>query len=121
MAKGEITVARINASAERVLRAKAALGLSVKRAIDLREVDSVMSNPRFNETAQQIADRFSARRRFDFERAHPSLEASSVLAFDVDESSALPLSERELGEPRVDVRHDRPTACDCLGDVACTR
>jgi beta-N-acetylhexosaminidase len=57
VAKGEIPVARINASAERVLRAKAALGLNVKRGVDLREVDSVMSNPRFNEIAQQIADR----------------------------------------------------------------
>jgi beta-N-acetylhexosaminidase len=57
VAKGEITEARINASAERVLRAKAALGLNVKRAVDLREVDNVMSNPRFNEIAQQIADR----------------------------------------------------------------
>jgi beta-N-acetylhexosaminidase len=57
VAKGEITAARINTSVERILRAKAALGLSVKRAVDLREVDSVMSNPRFNETAQQIADR----------------------------------------------------------------
>jgi beta-N-acetylhexosaminidase len=56
VAKGEIPVARINASAERVLRAKAALGLNVKRVVDLREVDSVMSNPRFNEIAQQIAD-----------------------------------------------------------------
>jgi beta-N-acetylhexosaminidase len=57
VAKGEITAARINASVERILRAKAALGLSAKRAVDLREVDSVMSNPRFNEIAQQIADR----------------------------------------------------------------
>ena len=57
VAKGEITEARINASVERILRAKAALGLSVKRAVELREVDSVMSNPSFNETAQQIADR----------------------------------------------------------------
>jgi beta-N-acetylhexosaminidase len=57
VANGEITEARIDASVERILRAKAALGLSVKRAVDLREVDSVMSNPRFNEIAQQIADR----------------------------------------------------------------
>ncbi|HEV2669290.1 MAG TPA: glycoside hydrolase family 3 N-terminal domain-containing protein [Blastocatellia bacterium] len=57
VARGEITEARINASVERILRAKAALGLSVKRAVDLREVDRVMSNPRFNEIAQQIADR----------------------------------------------------------------
>jgi beta-N-acetylhexosaminidase len=57
VAKGEITEARIDASVERILRAKAALGLNVNRAVDLREVDRVMSNPRFNEIAQQIADR----------------------------------------------------------------
>ncbi len=57
MAKGELTEARINASVERVLRAKAALGLRDKRAVDLNEVDRVVSNPRFNEIAQQIADR----------------------------------------------------------------
>src|SRR5262249_54626582 len=39
LAKGEITEARINASVERVLRAKAALGLPVKRVVDLAEVD----------------------------------------------------------------------------------
>jgi beta-N-acetylhexosaminidase len=57
VARGEITEARIDASVERVLRAKAALGLNANRAVDLREVDRVMSNPRFNEIAQQIADR----------------------------------------------------------------
>src|SRR5262245_46924831 len=55
--KGEITEARINDSVEKILRAKAALGLSVNRAVSLGEVDRVMSNPRFNEIAQQIADR----------------------------------------------------------------
>ncbi|MGH9751572.1 MAG: glycoside hydrolase family 3 protein [Blastocatellia bacterium] len=57
VARGEITETRINASVERILRAKAALGLNVKRAVALGEVDRVMSNPRFNEIAQQIADR----------------------------------------------------------------
>lgn len=56
VAKGEITEARINASVERVLRAKAALGLRAKRMVDLNEVDRVVSNPRFNEIAGQIAD-----------------------------------------------------------------
>src|SRR5262245_17418775 len=56
VAKGEITEARINASVERVLRAKAALGLHIKRRVDLDEVDRVVSNPRFNEIAQQIGD-----------------------------------------------------------------
>src|SRR5262249_32290821 len=49
--KGEITEARISASVERVLRAKAALGLRDKRVVDLNEVDRVVSNPRFNEIA----------------------------------------------------------------------
>src|SRR5262249_7383049 len=40
----------------RVLRAKAALGLPVKRVVDLDQVDRVVSNPKFNETAQRIAD-----------------------------------------------------------------
>lgn len=56
VANGEIAEARINASVERILRAKAALGLHLKRAMDLNEVDRVVSNPRFNEIAQQIAD-----------------------------------------------------------------
>jgi beta-N-acetylhexosaminidase len=39
------------------LRAKAALGLNAKRAVVLGEVDREVSNPRYNEIAQQIADR----------------------------------------------------------------
>ncbi len=57
VAKGEIAESRINASVERILRAKAALGLLSKRVVELGEVDRVVSNPRFNETAQRIADR----------------------------------------------------------------
>ncbi|MBK9707563.1 MAG: hypothetical protein IPO77_11300 [Acidobacteria bacterium] len=53
---GEISKERINASVERILRAKAALGLHRKRTVDLNEVDTVVSNPRYNEIAQQIAD-----------------------------------------------------------------
>lgn len=53
---GEITEARVNASVERILRAKVALGLSTKRVVDLNQVDRVVNNPRFNEIAQQIAD-----------------------------------------------------------------
>ncbi len=56
VARGEITEARINASVERILRAKAALSLHTKRAIVLDEVDRVVSNPGFNEIARQIAE-----------------------------------------------------------------
>ena len=54
--KGEITEARVNASVERILRAKAGLGLHQKKTVDLNDVDRVVNNPRFNEIAQQIAD-----------------------------------------------------------------
>jgi beta-N-acetylhexosaminidase len=57
VAKGEIDETRLNASVERILRAKAALGLHGERFVDLNEVDRVVSHPQFNELAQQIADR----------------------------------------------------------------
>lgn len=55
--KGVITEARITASAERLLRAKAALGLHQKKMINLDEVDRTVNHPRFLELSQQIADR----------------------------------------------------------------
>jgi beta-N-acetylhexosaminidase len=55
--RGEIRPERINASVERILRAKAALGLSERRTVDLHEVDRVVSDPQFNLAAQEIADR----------------------------------------------------------------
>lgn len=55
--KGEITEARINASVERILRAKVALDLHRKKTVDLNEVDRAINHPSFNELAQQIADR----------------------------------------------------------------
>lgn len=57
VANGEISEARLDASVERILRAKAALGLPHKRLVDLNEVDRVVSHPQFNQLAQQIADR----------------------------------------------------------------
>jgi beta-N-acetylhexosaminidase len=54
---GEIAESRISASVERILRAKAALGLSEHRTIDIQEVDRVVSDPQFNAVAQDIADR----------------------------------------------------------------
>lgn len=57
VAKGEITEARINASVERLLRAKVALNLHRQKLVDLNEVDRVVNNPRFMELADQIAER----------------------------------------------------------------
>jgi beta-N-acetylhexosaminidase len=54
---GEIAESRISASVERILRAKAALGLSEHRTIDIQEVDRVVSDPEFNAVAQDIANR----------------------------------------------------------------
>lgn len=57
VASGELTEARLNLSVERLLRAKAALGLSVRRTVDLNEVDRLVAGPEFNAIAQQIAER----------------------------------------------------------------
>ncbi|HWQ33891.1 MAG TPA: glycoside hydrolase family 3 N-terminal domain-containing protein [Blastocatellia bacterium] len=57
VARGEITEARINASVEKILRAKAALGLNEHRLVDLNEVDRVVSNPQDIALAQEIAER----------------------------------------------------------------
>ena len=54
---GEITEARLNASVERLLRAKAALGLNVRKTVDLNEVDRLVAGSEFNDIAQQIAER----------------------------------------------------------------
>ena len=55
--KNEITEARINASVERILRAKAALGLNEKRTVDLEAVDRIVSSPGCQIVGQEIADR----------------------------------------------------------------
>ncbi|HYE74034.1 MAG TPA: glycoside hydrolase family 3 N-terminal domain-containing protein, partial [Blastocatellia bacterium] len=54
--RGEISEARINESVERILRAKAALELSLHRTVSLDGVDRVVSNPTFIKLAQEIAD-----------------------------------------------------------------
>lgn len=57
VAKGEIAEARINASVERLLRAKSALNLHRQKLIDLNDVDRVVNNPRFMDLAERIAER----------------------------------------------------------------
>ena len=56
VAKKEITEERINFSVERILRAKAALGLHEKNTVDLDEVDRIVSSPGCQIVAQDIAD-----------------------------------------------------------------
>ncbi len=57
VASGAITEARLNASVERILRAKAALGLNARRTVDLNEVDRLVAAAEFNDIARQIAER----------------------------------------------------------------
>lgn len=56
VANGGIPIGQVDASVERILRAKAALGLHRQRLIDIEEVDRTVSALRFNTIAQQIAD-----------------------------------------------------------------
>jgi beta-N-acetylhexosaminidase len=55
--RGEITEARINLSVERILRAKAALGLNERRIVRLEDVDRDVSPASHLAVAQEIADR----------------------------------------------------------------
>jgi len=55
--RGEISESNLNASVERILLAKAGLGLDEHRTVDLNGVDRVISDPQFNSIAQEIADR----------------------------------------------------------------
>ncbi len=55
--RGEIKESRINASVERILRTKAALGLNERRTVDLNRVDRVVSDPQFDAIAQEIANK----------------------------------------------------------------
>ncbi len=57
VAKKEITEDRINASVERILRAKVALGLIEEHIVDLDKVDQIVSSPGCQILAQEIADR----------------------------------------------------------------
>lgn len=57
VARGEISPARLDRSVEKILQAKARLGLHRRRMIDVDAVDQVVNAPRFLETAQGIADR----------------------------------------------------------------
>lgn len=54
---GEIPLSQIDASVERVLRAKAALGLHERRLVDLNQVDAVVNGETVLASAQNIADR----------------------------------------------------------------
>jgi beta-N-acetylhexosaminidase len=54
---GEISLERIDRSVERILRAKAALGLSEVRTVDLNRVDEAVSDPQLVAISQEIADR----------------------------------------------------------------
>ncbi|MFN7946009.1 MAG: glycoside hydrolase family 3 N-terminal domain-containing protein [Blastocatellia bacterium] len=55
--RGEITAARINASVEKILRAKAALGLNEHRLVSLDNVDREVDAASHNAIAQEIAER----------------------------------------------------------------
>jgi beta-N-acetylhexosaminidase len=57
IARGDIAVDRIDRSVQRILRAKAALGLNEKATVDLNEVDRVVNDPKLLEIADRIAEK----------------------------------------------------------------
>jgi beta-N-acetylhexosaminidase len=77
VAAGEISASRIDASVERILRAKAALGLAKRRTVELGAVDQVVSAPQFEALAQQIADRSMTLVRDEQSRVPLALKAGT--------------------------------------------
>ena len=73
-----ITEARIDASVERILRAKAALGLNENRTVNLDEVDRIVSSPGCQMVGQEIADRSVTLVRND-QKALPLNQQARVL------------------------------------------
>src|SRR5262245_55647455 len=84
--RGEIAEARINASVERILRAKAALSLVENRIVNIASVDGVVSDPQFNSVAQEIADRSITLVRDERKYVPVSKGASLVVVFTDDEN-----------------------------------
>ncbi len=57
VASGAISRQRLDLSVERILRAKARLGLHRRRSVDLNKVDAVINGPDFNDLSRQIAEK----------------------------------------------------------------
>ncbi len=54
---GQLSIARIDQSVTKILRAKARLGLQRQRLINLDQVDQTLNAPRFNDLSRDIAER----------------------------------------------------------------
>lgn len=54
---GQLSLARIDQSVTKILRAKARLGLQRQRLINLDQVDQTLNAPRFNDLSRDIAER----------------------------------------------------------------
>ena len=54
---GQLSLARIDQSVTKILRAKARLGLHRQRLINLDQVDQTLNAPRFNDLSRDIAER----------------------------------------------------------------
>lgn len=83
--KNEIPEARVNASVERILRAKAALGLHQNRTVDLDAVDRIVSSPGCQMVAQEIADRSITLVRNEQKSVPLNLQARTLVVTFTDE------------------------------------
>lgn len=109
---GMITEARINASVERILRAKAALGLNEKRTVDLDAVDRIISSPGCQMVGQEIADRSITLVRNDQKALPLNLKARILNVTFTDEE------DRAITQPFVnELRRRIPTIESVLIDL----
>ncbi len=102
---GEIEEKRLNESVERILRAKAALGLHRKAQVDIEQLSAVLGAPASLEAAQEMADRGVVLLRDDagllpFDATKPQRGLLLVVSADPDTFPGRVLEE-EL-RPRMD-------------------
>ncbi len=107
-----LTEVRINASVERILRAKAALGLNEKRTIELETVDRIVSSPGCQMVGQEIANRSITLVRNE-QKALPLNLQARVLAITFTDEDDRAITQPFVGE----LRRRIPTLASVVMDL----
>jgi beta-glucosidase-like glycosyl hydrolase len=108
---GQLSIARIDQSVTKILRAKAQLGLQRQRLINLDQVDQTLNAPRFNDLSRDIAERSLTLVRDQQEvlaafrtRSGPRSILNVTLIDDVDRAATQPFVD-ELRQQGIEVEN----------------
>lgn len=108
---GQLSLARIDQSVTKILRAKARLGLQRQRLINLDQVDQTLNAPRFNDLSRDIAERSLTLVRDQQEvlaafrtRSGPRSILNVTLIDDVDRAATQPFVD-ELRQQGIEVEN----------------